>query len=48
MNEVKSIKLNMTEYQQRKQFGRCTLSQQEKEARLYALAKKLGVKIGGK
>lgn len=48
MNEVKSIKLNMTEYQQRKQLGRCTLSQQEKEARLYALAKKLGVKIGGK
>lgn len=47
MTDRKSIKLNMTEYQQRKNFGRCALTQKEKEARLYALAKKLNVKIGG-
>lgn len=43
-----TIKLNMEEYQQRKQFGRCSLSPKEKEARILALAKKLNIKIGGK
>ena len=41
------IKLNMSEYTQRKQFGRTSLTQREKEARIYAMAKKLHVKIGG-
>lgn len=40
-----TIKLNMTEYQQRKQFGRCALSQREKEARILTLAKKMNIKI---
>ena len=43
-----TIKLNMTEYQQRKQFGRCSLSPREKEARILALAKKMNVKLGRK
>lgn len=42
----KQIKLNMEEYTQRKQFGRCSLTPQEKEARILAMAKKLNVKIG--
>lgn len=46
MTENKGIKLNMEEYQKRKNFGRTSLTQQEKEARLYALAKKLNVQIG--
>lgn len=42
----KLIKLNMNEYKQRKQFGRCSLTPKEKEARILAMAKKLNIKIG--
>lgn len=42
----KQIKLNMDEYEQRKQFGRCSLAPQEKEARIHAMTKKLNIKIG--
>ncbi len=43
-----SIKLSMTEYNIRKSYGKSPLTQQEKIARLYKLADKLHVKIGGK
>ena len=46
MKKIKSINLNMTEYQTRKEFYPQKRSQEEKEARLYTLAKKLNVKIG--
>jgi len=42
-----TIKLNMTEYNLRKACGKSPLTQQEKIARLYRLADKLHVKIGG-
>ena len=46
MNERRSIKLNMKEYRTRKEFYPQKRTQEEKEARLYALAKKLNVRIG--
>lgn len=45
MQLQKQIKLNMEEYTQRKQFGRCALSRREKEARILDLAKKMNIKI---
>lgn len=41
-----TIKLNMTDYQIRKRYGKTALTESEKIARLYALAGKLNVKIG--
>lgn len=46
MNTKRSIKLNMREFQTRKEFYPQKRTQEEKEARLYALAKKLNVRIG--
>lgn len=42
-----TIKLDMAEYNLRKSCGKSPLTQQEKIARLYKLADKLHVKIGG-
>lgn len=42
----RTIKLEMSEYKHRP--GCSVLTEQEKKARLYALAEKLGVQIGGK
>jgi len=47
MKKARSIKLNMKEYQTRREFYPRKRSQEEKEARLYALANKLNVRIGG-
>ena len=44
----KTIKLDMNDFQQRKQYGRTPLTQKEKEARIYALADKMKIKIGDK
>ena len=46
MANDKGTKLDMTEYKMRKQYGRPSLTQIEKEARIYDLAKKLRVQIG--
>lgn len=46
MANDKGTKLDMTEYQMRKKYGRPSLTQTEKEARIYDLAKKLRVQIG--
>lgn len=41
----KGIKLNMDDYKTRKR-GKCALTEQEKLARLYAMADRLHVQIG--
>lgn len=48
MASDKGTKLDMTEYQMRKKYGRPSLTQAEKEARIYDLAKRLHVQIGAK
>ena len=40
-----TIKLNMTDYQIRKRYGKTALTESEKIARLYALAGKMNIKI---
>lgn len=41
-----TIKLNMTDYQIRKRYGKTALTEAEKIARLHELAEKMNVKIG--
>ena len=48
MNKINYITLTTKEEQQKHSPGTSCLSQKEKEARLYALADELHVKIGGK
>lgn len=48
MNKINYITLSTKAKQQKHIPGTCCLSQKEKEARLYALADALHVKIGGK
>ena len=42
----KGIKLNKMEYQIRKRAGMCEMTEQDKIARIYALAKQLNIKLG--
>ena len=42
----KGIKLNMSEYQIRKAAGMCEMTEQDKIARIYALAKQMSIKLG--
>ena len=42
----KGIKHDMAEYKIRRMAGRCEMTEQDKIARIYALAKELDIKLG--